>query len=332
MTEKIPRSSLDAWILAKHGLVVADRPAVRAWQLDRVRALLAHARDGSPFYRDLYRDLDLPRSLEDFASYPLMEARDLIGRGRDLLCVHPGEIARIVTLMTSGTTQDPKRVFFTQEDLDLTLDFFHHGMKTMTGPGDRALILFPWQRPDSVGALLSRALERLGLVVHCKEVEDTVDLFSRTPLDLVCGPASWVLSAAELNPGRKVRAVLTSSEYLDPKMRARIASLWGSQVFDHYGMTETGLGGAVECQAHQGMHIRENDLYFEVLGPEGQVLPPGREGDLVVTTLTRRGMPFIRYRTGDRGVIEDRTCPCGSPIPRILWVRRIRELIEGGST
>ena len=94
-------------------------------------------------------------------------------------------------------------------------------------------------------------------------------------------------------------------------MRSRIMALWGAAVFDHYGMTETGLGGAVECEAHQGMHIRENDLYFELI-----------DGELLVTTLTREGMPFIRYRTGDKGSITYEPCPCGSFIPRILWARR----------
>ncbi len=106
-------------------------------------------------------------------------------------------------------------------------------------------------------------------------------------------------------------------------MREDLARLWGTEIFDHYGMTETGLGGAVECQAHEGMHIRENDLYFETLDARGQRLPDGHEGELVVTTLTRRGMPFIRYRTGDRGVITAKVCACGSRIRRILWVRRM---------
>ena len=304
------RTSLDAWILAKHSLDVADRRAVQSYQLDKIRDLIARARAGSRFYGQLYQGLDLPGSLEAFGSYPMTSARDLIERGSDLLSVHPGQVARIVTLETSGTTGASKRVYFTQADLDLTYDFFFHGMQTLSGPGDRVLILFPWAKPDSVGDLLGRALTDLGLEVFYAKVAEAGP-YLLSGLDLVCGPASWVLEAAESNPGLKVRAVLTSSETLRPAMRARIMTLWGAAVFDHYGMTETGLGGAVECDAHQGMHIRENDLYFELI-----------DGELLVTTLTRQGMPFIRYRTGDRGGITYEPCPCGSFIPRILWAER----------
>ena len=304
------RTSLDAWILAKHGLDVADRQAVHSYQLEKIRDLIARARAGSRFYGQLYQGLDLPDSLEAFGSYPTTSAADLVERSSDLLSVHPGQVARIVTLETSGTTGASKRVYFTQADLDLTYDFFYHGMQTLSGPGDRVLILFPWAKPDSVGDLLGRALTDLGLHVFFAKVAEAGPTLS-SGMDLVCGPASWVLATAEGNPGLKVRAVLTSSEPLEAAMRSRIMALWGAAVFDHYGRTEAGRGGAVECQAHEGMHIRENDLYFELI-----------DGELLVTTLTREGMPFIRYRTGDRGVITYEPCPCGSFIPRILWAER----------
>lgn len=318
-------SSLDRWILEKHGLDTGDRTAVQAYQLARIQELIDYARSRSRLYGRLYQDLAPPTSLEAFANFPFTEASDLIERGQEFLCVSQSEIARIVSLQTSGTTQAPKRVYFTRDDLDLTLDFFQHGMKTLCGAGDRALILFPWQTPDSVGALLATALERLGLTVYCRQVEGAAELFSQTPLQVVCGPASWVVRAAELNPGQGVSSVLTSSETLTQAMRTFLGETWGTEVFDHYGMTETGLGGAVECRAHQGLHIRENDLYFEVVDQEGAPLPDGREGELVVTTLTRRGMPFIRYRTGDRGLITSEPCPCGSSIRRLLWARRMAE-------
>ncbi len=319
-------SSLDQWILDKHGLDTSDREAVRSWQLARIRELIAYVKEKSRLHGGLYADLDPPQSLEAFSTFPTIGSHDLTERGRDMLCVSQSQIDRIVTLQTSGTTRKPKRVFFTRQDIDLTLDFFQHGMKTLCGPGDRALILFPAATPDSVGALLSTALKRLGLEVHCSTVEESGEVFRSSPIEVVCGPASWVLAAAKRNPGLAVRSVLTSSEVLDKTMREGLRGLWGAEVFDHYGMTETGLGGAVECEAHEGMHIRENDLYFETLDDKGRPLPHGHEGELVVTTLTRRGMPFIRYRTGDRGVITGRACRCGSRIRRILWARRMERV------
>lgn len=315
-------TSLDRWILEKHSLDTNDREAVSSYQLEKIQALIAYAVEHSPFYRRLYARNAIPRSLSEFSTFPTIEERDLVRHQNELLCVSPKEIQRIVTLHTSGTTDTPKRVFFTREDIDLTLDFFHHGMKTMCGAGDRALILFPAKTPDSVGALLKTALEQLGLHVVTSTVDRAISLFLLRDFDLVCGPASWVEKAALKTKGHCVRAVLTSSEKLEEAMRLNIERAWRADVFDHYGMTETGLGGAVECEAHQGMHIRENDLYFETVDAYGVTLTDGVEGELLVTTLTRRGMPFIRYRTGDRGAMTSERCPCGSHIPRISHVRR----------
>ena len=91
------------------------------------------------------------------------------------------------------------------------------------------------------------------------------------------------------------------------------------EVFNHFGMTEMGFGVAVECSAHQGCHIRENDILVEVINPDtGAALPDGQTGELVFTTLDRRAMPFLRYRTGDMGRLLPCPCPCGSFVRRML--------------
>ncbi len=149
---KMKRTSLDEWILNKHGIDTDDRVAVERYQLEKILETVVWARTHSRLYARLYENLALPNIIESFAEYPFIDADDLIERGTELLCVSQSEIARIITLQTSGTTQPPKRVYFTREDIELTLDFFEHGMKTLCGRGDRALILFPAKTPDSVGA------------------------------------------------------------------------------------------------------------------------------------------------------------------------------------
>ena len=90
---------------------------------------------------------------------------------------------------------------------------------------------------------------------------------------------------------------------------------------EEYGMTETGLAGAVGCTLGGGYHPWSSDLYYEVVDPEtGAVLPDGQEGELTVTTLGRRGMPLIRYRTGDISRILPGPCPCGSVLPHMARV------------
>jgi len=317
------RTPLDEWIFQKHGIRTDDRQAVASYQLERIRELIGYARSRSPFYRQLYGGAALPASMEAFSRFPTVHAGDLTARGYQMLCVSQSEIARIVTLRTSGTTQAPKRVYFTRDDVDLTLDFFENGMKTLGGSGDRALILFPAKAPESVGDLLSEALRRLGMTVCCEEGDGAVRRLLCEPVDIVCGSASRLLGVASGTRGVPIRAVLSSSEPLSEDGRAALQSAWRCRVFDHFGMTETGYGGAVECEAHEGMHIRENDLYFEVIDGDGRRLPDGTPGELAVTTLTRRGMPLIRYRTGDRAVLSGEDCPCGSRLRRILKVERM---------
>ena len=93
-----------------------------------------------------------------------------------------------------------------------------------------------------------------------------------------------------------------------------LQEIWDCAVYNHYGTTEMGLGGGVECAARRGYHLREADLYFEIIDPlTGGILEDERRyGEIVVTTLTRHGMPLIRYRTGDRSRFIPGNCLCGT--------------------
>ena len=84
-----------------------------------------------------------------------------------------------------------------------------------------------------------------------------------------------------------------------------------------------GLGGAVTCPAHEGMHLRENHVMAEIIDGEGRVLPWGEYGELVITTIGMEAMPLIRYRTGDYTRIFAEPCPCGSEIIRLDSLHRI---------
>lgn len=125
--------------------------AIAAYQLERVR-------QKSQFYRQHLADAPAELSaLTALAALPFTTAADIRRNPLPLLCVSQSEIARVVTLESSGTTGAPKRLYFTQADQELTLDFFHIGMSTFTKPGDRVLILLSGERPGSVGDLLTQA-------------------------------------------------------------------------------------------------------------------------------------------------------------------------------
>jgi phenylacetate-CoA ligase len=111
------------------------------------------------------------------------------------------------------------------------------------------------------------------------------------------------------------QAVFSTGEPLLPFMRADIEDAFGAKAYDHYGMTEF-AGLVLECE-RGGYHALLDYGDLEILGKDGEHLPPGEEGDLVWTGFLNPAMPFIRYRIGDRGLWEGRPCPCGRPYPLV---------------
>jgi phenylacetate-coenzyme A ligase PaaK-like adenylate-forming protein len=141
------------------------------------------------------------------------------------------------------------------------------------------------------------------------------------------GIPTQVLTVAESGRSLKldmdsIKNILLSTDYVPKAIADTLQGIWGSRVFNHYGMTEMGLGGGVDCEALGGYHLREADLYFEVVDHEtGKACPVGTIGEVVFTTLTRQGMPLIRYRTGDIARMISGPCPCGSILRRMEWVK-----------
>jgi phenylacetate-coenzyme A ligase PaaK-like adenylate-forming protein len=277
--------------------------------------------------------------MEDVAGLPLTEPGMLAGRPNDFLCVSPKDIRRIVTLSTSGTTSRPKRIAFTPEDQELTVDFFHHGMMTLAGSSDRVLIFLPGKTEGSVGDLLKKALSRLGCegIVFGPVLDYGRALRALLNVGASCAvgiPAQLLalsrhreggISAAQV----RIKSVLLSTDYVPLAVADSLTGTWGCRIYGHYGMTEMGLGGGVECSARNGYHMREADLLFEIIDPVTEKpVGDGEYGEVVFSTLTRRGMPLIRYRTGDRSRFLTKPCPCGSVLRRMERISgRIREAV-----
>jgi phenylacetate-coenzyme A ligase PaaK-like adenylate-forming protein len=126
---------------------------------------------------------------------------------------------------------------------------------------------------------------------------------------------------------RRLHTIVLCSDHVPRSLTDRIRRATGCEVFEHYGSTEMGLGGGIDCHAHCGYHLREGDLYFEIVSPQtGEPLADGQLGEVVFTTLGRVGMPLIRYRTGDLASILPGPCVCGSPLRRLA---RIENRIGG---
>ncbi|MCC7447687.1 MAG: phenylacetate--CoA ligase family protein [Anaerolineae bacterium] len=320
---------LESWTADKIGraglpLTHAD---LEVYQLQKLRETLALARR-SRFYRQRLTDA-LPdlTSLADLTRLPFTTADDLRRDPLQFLCVSQDDIHRVVTLDSSGTTGRPKRLYFTRRDQELTIDFFHVGMSTFTDPGDRVLILLPGHTPGSVGDLLATALERLGAVpIKHGPVSDpaaVLDVMRREAINVVVGVPVHLLALARQpgQPAPRLESVLFATDHAPDAIRQVVEERCQCMAFDHYGMTEMGLGGGVECEARRGYHLREADLLFEIVDPAtGAALPDGEPGEIVFTTLTRQGMPLIRYRTGDVSRFIPGACPCGTHLKTLARV------------
>ncbi|GAP13634.1 coenzyme F390 synthetase [Longilinea arvoryzae] len=325
---EIPITPLDSWIIHKIGHPGRlTRQAIEEYQLEQLRETLCLARSQSPFYRKhLSRAPEPLSSLGDLAQFPFTAAQDIRDFGLQFLCVSQDKIQRVVTLDTTGTTGQPKRIYFTEEDQELTTDFFHNGMATFTAPGDRVLILLPCERAGSVGDLLATGLQRLGAepIRHgiVRDIAQTLGVMRAEKVDSLVGIPVQVLGLARHSPEFRLKSVLLSTDYVPDAVVRAVEREWHCQVYNHYGMTEMGLGGGVECLAHRGYHLREADLYFEIVHPEtGQPVAEGETGEVVFTTLTRAGMPLIRYRTGDISRFIPGACPCGTSLKNLEWIR-----------
>jgi phenylacetate-CoA ligase len=327
-----PKTPLEDRLKHKIGLddkALLTRSAISGYQVRKMIELLSFARRHSPHYARLLGDLpEAPLlDLEDIACIPLTTATDIRKNPLGFLCVSQDEVARVVTLRTSGTTAQPKRFFFTETDLELTIDFFHHGLSTLVRPGQRVLVLMPGDSPFSVGDLLVRALSRLQAeaIVYgpVHDPDHAARVIVDSGIDSLVGIPVQVLGIALSRSARDIRhdrikSVLLSADHVPQGIVRTLSDQWGCPVFQHYGMTETGYGGAVECAALAGYHPREADLFFEVIDPvNGRPLPKGETGELVVTTLTRKAMPLIRYRTGDLARFIPEPCPCGTVLERM---------------
>jgi phenylacetate-coenzyme A ligase PaaK-like adenylate-forming protein len=193
----------------------------------------------------------------------------------------------------------------------------------------------PCEKPGSIGELVQRGIERFGVrglpygppPRDGSSDDDIIGIIEREHVTSLLATATTAQRLAEKSGYGHPReitgidSVLLSAEYVSAGSVTAIEENWRCTVYEHYGMTEMGLGCAMMCAGRDGYHIREADLYIEIVDPvSGKSLPDGEPGEIVFTTLTREAHPLIRYRTGDISRIIKEPCPCGSQLKRLARV------------
>lgn len=322
------RTPTDAWIASRLGIPLEKLSvgALTDYQMDRFRQQLAYAAEKSPFYAERLKGYD-PGSIrtpEDIKKLPVTSEEDLAGNENSFLCIPPGSVERIFTVPTTGTHGKQKRIFFTAGDLAPSVEFYYHAFLTFIRPGDRLLVMMGGTSRAGVGDIIDRSLSPIGVITEVygavTDLGDALRAVKEFSPDIIVAIPYQAAALAEYSRlngiPEGIRCVLLSADDVPEAIRRRISSLWGAEVYSHYGMTETGLAGGVDCCAHRGYHLRSCDMYAEILdaGSDGF-------GELAITPFGREAMPLLRYRTGDIARISTERCPCGGVLPRLETIR-----------
>ncbi|MBK1782414.1 phenylacetate--CoA ligase [Advenella sp. WQ 585] len=294
---------------------IASRDELSALQLQRMQWTLNHAYENSPFYKAHFdkagvHPSDL-KTLSDLAKFPFTQKTDL----RDtypfgMFSVPQNKLARIHA--SSGTTGKPVVVGYTHNDIEVWASLVARSIRAAGGrPGDVLHNAYGYGLfTGGLGA--HYGAEKLGCTVvpiSGGMTERQVSLIQDFKPRIIMVTPSYMLSILDefhrqgLDPRESSLAIgIFGAEPWTNAMRQEIEQAFDMHAVDIYGLSEVmGPGVANECvETKDGLHIWEDHFYPEIINPEtGEVLPDGEEGELVFTTLTKEGLPIIRYRTRD---------------------------------
>ena len=317
-----------------YGPTWLKREEIEKVQLQRLNLVLEREKQRGGFYSGLPEKLE---SLDELKKLPFTTEEDLRLHGEEMLVVSQSEVEKIITDSTSGTTGKSKRVFYTAGDCENTVELFADGISEMVYPRERVLVCMPYTGPDSLGNLISRAVEKIGAVPVEAGIghtyEEIAELVRSERPESYIGFPQPLLGFLRLYGRMSFRRALLSGDACVPLVMEGIEKILNPgnpqpderqiSLFPHYGSREMGLAGAVTCSARKGMHLREGHVIAEIIDPKGNPLPDGEYGELVITTVGMEAQPLIRYRTGDRTRIIPGRCACGRETVRLDSVTRI---------
>jgi phenylacetate-CoA ligase len=310
----------------------ASRADLTRLQEERLRAQVAHAYARSPFYRTKLDDAgvkpDQVRTLDDLPRLPFTTKDELKQDQADhplwgtLLAVPLDQCLRVH--MTSATTGRPLAFLDTKDDW---YGFYHSYARSLWAfgvrPSDIVMAAFsygPWIGYWS-GFYAAQDLGCLVFPAGGLSTEQRIDTLLNYPITVLGCTPSYALHLAEqaakkgidLATRTKIRITWHTGEpgASIPATKARIEAAFGAQAFDLPGLTEIAAWG-FECHARSGLvHVHEDYCLAEVLDEQDRPVRPGERGELVFTSLYRKAMPLLRYRTRDLVQVADRPCPCG---------------------
>lgn len=321
---------------------------LKKYTLLKLKKNVRYAYEHTRFYHQLFKDNSINpkdiKSFDDFSKLPLTSSND-IKDAEDFFAKSIQSFSKVFS--SSGTTGKPKRIYFTPSDLTHQISGIKLGLQLLYGIGSDDVCRITYDHGygiDDWGVryCMSRAVDQIGSMNLFTQGrlpgEKEKKLLSFYNVNVLMGTPSYLNSLTHDLQNEYcladfgLKTILVGTEPLPSAVRTFLESSWKAQVYQGYGMTEMGTSVAGECEVQDGMHVTESDFYTEVIDPKTkEILPDGEVGELVFTTLSRNGMPILRYRTRDLGVIMEEKCPCGLPFRKIKIKGRTDKMITIGS-
>ena len=307
------------------------REQIEALQSARLKKQVDRVYHNVEYYRRKMQAVGLEpgdiRGIEDIEKLPFMTNEDLAAAyPLGLLAVPRSEIIRIHA--TSGTTGKPKIGAYTRRDVDIWAEGVARCM-AMAGVTREDIVLVSYGYGLFTGGLGAHyGAEKLGAMVIPVSTGNTQKLITML-IDfqatvIACTPSYLLHIAETLERENKVdqiklKCCICGAEPWTDEMRDQIEKRLHIKAYDIYGLTEMmGPGVANDCEFHRGLHVWEDHFLPEIIDPAtGKHVAPGESGELVMTTLTKEGLPLIRYRTRDLTSLQYEPCQCGRTMARI---------------
>ena len=314
----------------------ATRDEIEKHQLKLLKNQVKYCYNNSKFYRNKFKTAGITpddiKTLEDTQKLPFTSKFALRDNYPFGMVTVP--LAEIVELhASSGTTGNPVVGAYTTNDMDVWAELMARSLY-VTGVRKEDVMHNAYGYGLFTGGLgFHYGAQKIGttvLPISGGMTERQIKLMQDLGSTVLCCTPSYAIYLAEamaqggISPKKdlKIRMGLFGAEPWSEKIRERIEEKLQIEAFDIYGLTELcGPGVSVECSEHNGLHIWEDHFLIETIDPKtGDVLPAGEEGELVFTTLTKTGLPILRFRTRDISVIETERCECGRSHAKMLRV------------
>lgn len=302
------------------------RKKLEELQLKRLKKIIRYAYDNVPFYREKFDSAGVKpediKKLEDIEKIPFTTKDDLRKNAPFGLLALPME-EYVELHASSGTTGEPVTVCYTRHDLEVWAEVMARCL-AMAGLTKKDIFQIPIPYGTFTGAFgFHYGGQKIGALIVPTgkgDSERQIRLMKYYNVTFIAGIASYAMHLASvakkmgIEPSElSVRNGIFGAEMFTKEMKKRIMETWNMDVHDIYGLTEMcGPGVSADCDEHDGLHLWEDHFLAEIIDPKtGERLEKEEEGELVLTTLTKEGMPVIRYRTRDITFIYDGLCNCG---------------------